>query len=501
LDRGWCEWLAEKYPESFDDFKSAAEKLPPSEDLAVARFKMGDALFAKKDFAGALANYRMVLDDFAEYHAVVQTLGDRALYQILRADLELGDVAGAGNVLAQISKNDSTGEMAQTGGLLLGESLLDLRSPAGARAQFEKIEGQFPGSPLRPQVELAIAHTYESAQEWAVAIEKYEGWLKNFPTNSLQPQADYALAWANFQAGDETNAFVQFTNFVARFPTNNLAPQAQWWVADSFYSAGDFVNAEKNYKYIFQNTNWQSSPLIYPAQMMAGRAAVGRLGYFDAVGYFTSLVDDTNCPADLRVQARFAWGGALMQMPSADTNSPLANFSAATNVFGQIVQMYPTNELGALAWSELANCNLQLTNYDAATNAFAQVFNSTNTDISTRSEAQIGFGIVLEKKAELATSSEQTNLFQLALNKYLDVFDTNTGKNLRDGEQADPFWVNKAGLQAVNLFGTLNERSLSLPDLNISTVTNLCQQLEGFLPSAKDLIEKNKAAVLAHLLR
>ena len=485
LDRGWCEWLAEKYPESFDDFKSAAEKLLPSEDLAVARFKMGDALFAKKDFAGARANYRTVLDDFAEYPAVVQTLGDRALYQILRADLELGDVAGAGNVLAQISKNDSTGEMAQTSGLLLGESLLDLRSPAGARAQFEKIEGQFPDSPLRPQVELAIAHTYESEQEWAVAIEKYEGWLKNFPTNSLQPQADYALALANFQARNETNAFTQFTNFVARFPTNNLAPQAQWWVADSFYSAGDFVNAEKNYKYIFQNTNWQDSPLIYPAQMMAGRAAVGRLGYSDAIGYFMSLVDDTNCLVDLRVQARFAWGGALMQMPSADTNNPLENFSAATNVFGQIVQMYPTNELGAFAQIEIGKCDLQLTNFDAATNAYAQVFNSTNTDISTRSEAKIGFGIVLEKMAASTTGTGQTNLLNQALDSYHDVINENE-YNKEHGLPFDEFWLKKVYLQAVPLVGMFYD---------VDTLRKFYTGMETALPQLTDLIGKKIAAL------
>ena len=44
---------------------------------------------------------------------------------------------------------------------------------------------------------------------------------------------------------------------------------------------GDSVGAERNYKFIFQNTNWQSSAsytntLYYPAQMMAGRAAVSR---------------------------------------------------------------------------------------------------------------------------------------------------------------------------------------------------------------------------------
>jgi outer membrane protein assembly factor BamD (BamD/ComL family) len=483
LDRGWCHWLAVEIPESLADFSLAAEKLPPSEDLAVARFKMGDALFEQKDFAGALTNYRAVLDDFAGYPTVVQTLGDRARYQSLRADLELGDVNSASNVLAQISGNYFANEPAQSGALLFGEGLLDLRSPAGARAQFEKLEAQFPDSPLRPQVELAIARTYQSEQRWTVAIGKYEDWLKNFPTNSLQPQADYALAWANFQAGNETNAFMLFTNFVAQFPTDDLAPLAQWWVADHYFRAPEpdhFVNAERNYKFIFQNTNWQGSPLVYQARMMAGRAAVGRLGYRDAIGYFTSLTGDTNCPPDLNVQALFAWGGTLMRMDSPDANNPLANFSAATNVFfNQIVQMYPTNELGALAWGEIGDCDLQLANYDGATNAYAQVFNSPFANISARSQAQIAFGMALEKKAALASGNEQTGLLNQALGNYLEVFDTRFGEN-------DLFWVKEAGLQAAPLVGMLDDADAE---------RKFYQDLEGMLPQLADAIEKKIAAL------
>ena len=59
----------------------------------------------------------------------------------------------------------------------------------------------------------------------------------------------------------------------------------------------------------------------------------------------------------------------------------------------------------------------------AATNAYAQVFNSPFADISARSQAQIGFGIALEKKAALADGDDQ-RLLKLALDNYLDVWDT-----------------------------------------------------------------------------
>ena len=61
---------------------------------------------------------------------------------------------------------------------------------------------------------------------------------------------------------------------------------------------------------------------------------------------------------------------------------------------------------------------------DRATNAFASVFNSPYADVSLRSQAQVGFGIALEKKAALLDGAEQQALLKLALDSYLAVFGT-----------------------------------------------------------------------------
>jgi len=486
LDYGWCLWLAGKTnaPETLVAFRAAATNLPPSEDQAVARFKMGDALFAQMDYTNALENYRAVVDDFANIPAVAQTLGDRALYQMLRADLESTNVDGASSAMARILKLYPASDLANNGILLVGEGLADSRQPAAARALFEKFVNQSPTNALRPQVELAIARTYEQEQDWPSAIGQYDSWRNDFPTNALRPQADYALARANFQAGKETNTFGLFTNFIVQFPTNELAPLAQYWVADYYFRLGgtNYVAAEKNYKMLYQNTNWQNSPLIYQARLMAGRAAMGLPSYTDAIDHFISLTSDTNCPSNLNAQALFAYGSALMLSDSTDTNNPLTNFQTAASVFSQICQLYPTNELNAQAWIEIGDCDLQLTNYDAATNAYAQVLHTNApANISARSRAQIGFGIALEKKAALATGTNQTALLQVALDNYLAVFDTRFGDN-------DPFWVKKAGLQALPL--------MELPALSgMADPGKFINDLETLFPQARDSLEKKRAVL------
>jgi TolA-binding protein len=499
LDRGWCFWLAaeteekagdsqiaaQTMAECLADFQSAVEKLPPSVDLAVARFKLGDAEFHQNDFAGARENYQAVAEDFTNFPVVGETLGAQAVYQTLRVCMDLKDFSGASNSLARILKIYPASNLADKSILLVGEGQSDLGHPVLARALFQKFEENYPDSEQLPEVEWDIARTYEQENDWPSAIGIYDAWVNRFTNDAaLLPSIEYARAWANSQAGRETNAFLLFTNFVAQFPTNVLAPVAQWWVGDHFFRAGNFPEAEKNYKYVFQN--WPASSLAYHAKMKAGRAAMAWQNYPEAIDYFMSLTSDTNCPPALDAQALFAYGSALMQMPSQETNNPLANFQQAIPVFKIIYQNYPGSEQAALAWGETGDCYFQLAAqtthfYDDATNAYAQVIASPQAEVAERSQAQIGIGLVFEKRAALMTGTNQTALLQTALNNYLDV---SFGSNLRDNETVDPFWVEEAVLRALPLIETLGA----------GNPNKFIDQMEESLPQLKSSLEKMRAS-------
>jgi TolA-binding protein len=495
LDRGWCGWFANNPVAAASDFQQAADRLPRSLDLAVAHFKLGDALFMENDFTNALENYRVVVDDFMDFPEVVENLDEQALYQSLRVSEAMNDSTAANDALARILKMYPTGDLSDNAILFFGENEAGAGRPEAARRLFLRFVTQFPQSELLPQARLAVARTYEQQGNWAAAVTNYESWLLEFSTNDLRAQAMYADARARYQASDDTNALAQFTGFMVLFPTNDLAPQAQWWAADYFFRTGNYAGAETNYENIFQNPVWKSSSLSYPAQYMAGRAAMARNGYPDATRYFSTLISDTNCPASLGVRARFACAAAWMQIPSADTNNPVANFLTAISFLTQVIQMNPASDDAARAWGEIGNCDFQMSNFDAAENAYTQVFGSNSVaaplaDVSVRSAAMVGYGLVLEKRAESATGIDRTNLLQEALSKYLDVFDTNVGKNLREGEMADPFWVKKAGLQALPLIQSLG---FGNPDKFID-------QLEEMLPSLKGSLEKTRLTLAAKKL-
>jgi hypothetical protein len=120
------------------------------------------------------------------------------------------------------------------------------------------------------------------------------------------------------------------------------------------------------------------------------------------------------------------------------------------------------------------------------------VIKSPEASVSARSQAEVGLGITLEKKAEWLEKqtdakavAERENLFDEALNHYLDVL---YEKNLRDGEEADPVWIGKAGLEA----GRLAEQ-LKNWDKAANIYSSLMERLPVLHPVLEKKIEKARA--------
>jgi TolA-binding protein len=484
LQRGWCFLLATNLAESAAAFAAAAELLPPSFDQAVARFKLADAQYQLNQFGGAISNYQAVVARCEDQPAIRTNLCEPALYQLVHVATTAGDLAAANEAAGKILAWFPDSHLTESSLLLTGQGLARHGNPAAARQMFENLLKRSPDSPRAAQIGLAIARTYELQRNWPAAAKSYEAWLTAFTADVERPRAEYALAWTSYRAGEVTNALARFTQFVAAHPTNALAPQAQWSVADYHFRRAEFVEAERNYQLLFQT--WPASGLAYEARMMAGRAAFAREGWSDAIRYFTNLTSDLNCPADLKVQAIFGYGDALRRVgESAETNNP-ANLEQAIRVFRKVHELNPTNAAAARAWGEIGNCHFQLAAQDAqfypeAVKAYQQVLELPGADIAARSQARVGLGAVAETLAGRQTGSDRVARQRQALDAYLDVF---YEKDLRAGERADPFWLKRAGLDAVRVAETLQDWPL---------VIQLCERLRALPPPASPTLDKRIA--------
>jgi tetratricopeptide (TPR) repeat protein len=487
LNRGWCFWVEGRTNESLLAFKAAVEALPFSEDQAVARLKLADAQFAVGDCTNALRNYGGVASNYTSLPRVRDNLTALALYQALRASLQIGDLEGATDALRRVLRSYPGGLFGDRGLLLVGQGYAQAGRPGDARAIFETFLQQSPDSPLRPEVKLAVARTYGEAKDWDRAIAQYRDWLEAFGTNALRPDAAFDLAWASYQAGSASNALNLFTNLLADFPAHRLAPQAQYWLGDFYYVQADFVNAQINYQRVFENPIWPPSMLSYQARMMAGRAAFARQVWKDAGDHFRVLINanDTNCPPELVAESYFALGDTL-SLQDTDTADPLKRFEEAKTAFRRIPQLFPASALAPRAWGRIGDCCLQQAGasqdskyYDSATNAYQKVLApELNADVSTRCQAEMGLGLVLEKEAALQKAPEKTAALKEALDHYLNIV---YGKGLDEGEELDPVWLKEAGLAAARLAEELKQWDVAM---------KLYERLATALPPLRPAMEK-----------
>ncbi|MGO9199339.1 MAG: tetratricopeptide repeat protein [Limisphaerales bacterium] len=481
LDLGWCLWQQQDWAGCQAACQAALEHLPISLDQATARFKLADAQFEQKNFAGALTNYTALVQRYADVPEVRTNLVERALYQAVRAGLDGGDLAAASNALSKILAWFPKGFHAERAALLAGQAISRGGNPAAARDIFARFAQRAPESQLLPRVGLAVAQTYEQEDKLPEAIRELTGWLERYTNCAARPQAEYSLALDRSLAGNETNAFMLFASFVAHYPTNEFTPLALWWIGGYHFNERAYLEAERTFKLIF-DTNFPPSELTCPARMMAGRAAVLLQDWGDAINYFTNLINDARCPVDLRLQAMFAYGDTLMSQNSANPTNRVEDYGTAIQIFGRICQDYSTNRQVFLAYGEKANAHLQwaLLNhqYDDLTNALQAYqhvidMTTTNGDVGARSMALVGQAIVLQKQAEQKTGPEKKALLESALGKYLSVF---YEKNLREGEQAESFWVKTAGLDLAALLTESSEVQ------NWQQTLSVCERLKKLLP-------------------
>ena len=479
LDKGWALWADGRLPPSQAAFRLATERLPHSEEQAVARFKLGEAQFFLKDYTNALLSFRSVLGEFSDLPRVAEALFDKALYQIVRASLEVGDLASADEAMRKILRSYPKSFFSDRTMLLVGQYLSVRKKPSDARQVFQELVERFPESPLAPEIQLAIARSYVQEKDWPAAIVKYEGWLERFATNDLRPQVEFDRAWATDQVGGGTNALALFTNFVARFPSHPMAPRAQYRVASIYYEQKDFVSAEANLQkpILSQNTNYS-----YQALMLAGRAASARQSHTDAASYFQTLIDNNSCPPDEKAEAYFALGDTLT-LEAREPGKPLEKrFAEAIEVFNKIHLLFPTNRLVARAWGRIGDCYFQLAagdskQYENATNEYRKAM-TMEADVSARSQAEYKLATALEAMASLKpTPVNAVPLLEEALAHYGSVV---FEKNLGDEETADPFWLKEAGLAAGKLVEERKQWEIAIKIYN---------QLLIKLPPLRDLLQ------------
>ena len=327
LDRGWCDWAQGNFSAAVTNFSAAALRLPWSENQAAALLKLGDACFRQGDYQTAVIHYNQLLQDYAnaKMASVTNELFDLALYQLVQANIKLGDEKAARAAAEQILAWFPIGGYGEQSLLLLGEDASNRKTNyLAARATFQRLLEKYPDTPLWPEIQLAIARTYEQEGDWTNAFNVYtnlEG-SPDFATNALRPQLEFSLALACGKAGLESNALARMSNVVSQFPGDPNAALAQNWIGNYHLNHGNYVDADYAFQELFNPKKFPNPPgdLAWQARLMAGRAAFNHQDLAGASNDFYSVAIDTNAPAAFLAQARFQLGYTVFQQFQHDTD-------------------------------------------------------------------------------------------------------------------------------------------------------------------------------------
>jgi TolA-binding protein len=268
---GWCYWLDDKMAEAQNAFYSAIQRLPPGAEQAFAYVKLADCQYKQGDFTNALKNYSAVVEKFAELPEAKTNLLERVLYQAVMAARASTNLPAGTDAVHKLLAWYPTGFHTDLAVLTMGQAVSRQGNPASARKILSDFTAAAPSTPKLPEVQLAIARTYEEETNWAAAIQLYESWLIAFTNHPAQPQARYSLAMATANGGDVAGALRYFTNFT-RLAPNEFTERARLWVGNYYYNQGrpeDLQAAENEFQLLSLSTNVVGSY----AEMMAGLTA------------------------------------------------------------------------------------------------------------------------------------------------------------------------------------------------------------------------------------
>ncbi len=466
LGRGWCLWEegirlanADRIREAETNFLTAAAALAHGADQAVARFKSGDCLAFRKEWAAAGTNYLSAARDFSDVPAA-DSLVEPALAQAVIAATESGDLATGEQAVRTLLERNPRSEALGHSTLLVGQALSVSGRGEDASEILTGYLRRFPDSPQNPDITLALASVRLRSGDWTNALAELDRWVAVHTNHPALPRAEVDRWWAGTQAGLVTNAIEQVQQLAARYPTNASVLTAQLALAADFFSQGDFARSEQACLSIVTNAVWKGSSGWYRAKLRAAEAARRRQAWSNASTNIFELLNDVNLPDELVPSAYFELGELHLVRPLEAGAVPLANFRNALESFTRAGQ-FTNSPIAPLAVGKMADCHLQLAtvstnSYELAAELYRRVTAWPGVGLGVRCKATLGLGVITEKLAALRPGAEGKALLRTALNHYLDVA---YGRLLRPGEAVEGWWLKEAGREAGRVLELLGQWS------------------------------------------
>ncbi len=219
---GDCHYAEGRYAEAVSAYrKYLSEAQPDAANRPLARYDLGYARFALKDFRGAIGDFEEAVAD-GEYlpRAVVadayNRIGDAYYYgSDFRAALDQYGKA--------YSANASTGDYALFQMAVMHGFNKEYERKA---ATLDRVLGQFPTSPLVPSALLEKAEAYLQLGRQREAVDTYSQLVDKYPSTSKGRNGYLQLAMTLQNSGDREGAVAAYKEIISGYPSSDEAKLA-----------------------------------------------------------------------------------------------------------------------------------------------------------------------------------------------------------------------------------------------------------------------------------
>jgi len=313
----------EDYEQATSHFRKFinASKGKRTEKLADALNRVGDYYFYKTDYARAIQNYQQsynmkvyepdyallqmafckglernlqgkindlerLLTDFPE-----SDYEDDALFELGRAQEQLGQNAAAARQYQKIIENFSQGSYYRKALLQLGLINYNNGDYQQALKEYKAVVENFPGTEEAQTALLGIKNCYVEMNN----VDEYFDYANKLGngtnvTTSEQDELTYQAAERAYMDG-KSGAVAQLQKYLQQFPNGKYAINANFYLAEALYKEGKYSDANEHYTYV---ANQPNNIFSEPALSRAAELTFNAKNYEQALVFFEKLATVAN---------------------------------------------------------------------------------------------------------------------------------------------------------------------------------------------------------------
>ncbi len=234
-----------------------------------ALFLLGWIAFQQRDDAGAIAEFRRLLEAYPDGdHAV------RALYTMADAEYNLGNIDAALSSYRQVISRYPSHPLAIEAAKSLQLALMGMGDTDGALAVADEVIEANPSSAMAEEFRFKKAEIFYSGKNYASAASELQAYIQKHPGAERADEAMYLLGKSFLTMDDLPQALSTFKELELKHPTSSFVSSSKLELAQYYDARANATSADSIYAVIVKS---YPSDTAIASQAGFERATISRM--------------------------------------------------------------------------------------------------------------------------------------------------------------------------------------------------------------------------------